>query len=58
MLIIVIGQDAELHTAPHFGSRVDIYDESRLIATLNLGKLGWGTTTKRWFGKCNQILVV
>ena len=54
----MIDQDAKLQTAPRFGSSVDLYDESRLIATLNLGKLGWGTTRKRWFGKCNQILVM
>lgn len=46
------------HPAPRFGNSVDIYDESRLIATLNLGKLGWFTTTKRLFGRCNQILVI
>ncbi|KAL2046845.1 hypothetical protein N7G274_000863 [Stereocaulon virgatum] len=45
-------------TAPKFGNRVDIYDESRLVATLNLRKLGWVPNAKRLVGKCNQILVM
>ena len=49
---------ASLRKAPKFGNRVDIYDESRLLATINLRKLGWATNTKRLFGKCNQILIV
>ncbi|KAK3173000.1 hypothetical protein OEA41_006328 [Lepraria neglecta] len=50
--------DAKLQTAPKLGSRVDIFVDSRLVATINLSKLSWATNTKRFFGKCNQILVM
>lgn len=53
-----IDQNAKLQTAPKLGSRVDIFIDSRLVATINLSKLGWATNTKRLFGKCNQILVM
>ena len=47
--------------APKWGSRVDIYDDSesnRLVATLNLSKLGWLVNARRLVGKCNEILVM
>jgi hypothetical protein len=53
-----IDQNAKLQTAPKLGSRVDVFVNSRLIATINLSKLGWATNTKRCFGKCNQILII
>ena len=53
-----IDHDAKLRTAPKFGSRVDIFVDSRLVATINLSKLGLVTNAKRFFGKCNQILVM
>ncbi|KAK0513733.1 hypothetical protein JMJ35_003455 [Cladonia borealis] len=51
-------QEAKLFNAPRFSNHVDLWDDSRLIARLDLDKLGWGTTTKRWFGKCKQIQMV
>lgn len=48
-------------TAPKWGSRVSIYEESgskRMIATLNLDKLHWMENVKRHFGLINQIYVM
>ena len=48
-------------TAPKWFNHVDIYDEgefNRLVATLNLGKLGWATSMKRLCGKCNDIYMM
>lgn len=47
--------------APKWFNHVDIYDESefrRLIATLNLGGLGWSASMKRLCGKCNDIYMM
>lgn len=50
-----------IKTAPRWFNHVDIYDEGelkRLVAILNLGKLGWATSVKRLCGKCNDIYVM
>lgn len=50
-----------IKTAPKWFNHVDIYDEGefkRLVATLNLGKLGWATSMKRLCGKCNDIYMM
>ena len=39
-------REVKLYTAPRFGNHVDLWDESRLIARLDLDKLGWSTTMK------------
>jgi hypothetical protein len=48
-------------TAPKWGSRVSIYEESgskRMIATLNLDKLHWKENFKRHCGLISQIYVM
>ncbi|CAD6566725.1 MAG: hypothetical protein ASARMPREDX12_008810 [Alectoria sarmentosa] len=50
-----------IKTAPKWFNHVDIYDEGdfkRLVATLNLGKLGWAANMKRLCGKCNDIYMM
>ncbi|CAF9933071.1 MAG: hypothetical protein ALECFALPRED_005470 [Alectoria fallacina] len=50
-----------IKTAPKWFNHVEIYDEGefkRLVATLNLGKLGWAANMKRLCGKCNDIYMM
>jgi hypothetical protein len=49
--------------APKFSSQVDVFVDredgtERLVATLNLDKLGWGTNIKRMCGKISDIYVM
>ena len=54
----IADQPAIVKTAPKLGSRVEIREGSRLLATINLSKLGWTTNIRRLFGRCNEILVI
>ncbi|CAF9912279.1 hypothetical protein IMSHALPRED_000272 [Imshaugia aleurites] len=50
-----------IKTAPKWWNHVDLYSDgeiSRLIATLNLGVLGWTANMKRLCGKCNDIYMM
>lgn len=56
-----LGNHKPIKTAPKWFNHVDIYDEGefkRLVATLNLGKLGWAANMKRLCGKCNDIYMM
>lgn len=59
----LVARATKCQPAPKFSNHVDVfakreYGTERLVANLNLEKLGWGTSIKRLCGRIRYIYVM